>query len=143
VAVALTVTAGLAGSVQAAVMGKFGERVGVVPALAFSALVTVTGALILLAFVSRGRGLGDAVHQPVWLWSGGLLSLYIIVAITVGPPRIGVAATVGLVIAGNLVMAAVIDHFGLFGQDPIAIGWVRVLGLALLAGGSALLLATT
>ena len=36
VAVALAVAAGLAGAVQAAVMGELGERVGVFPALAFS-----------------------------------------------------------------------------------------------------------
>jgi uncharacterized membrane protein YdcZ (DUF606 family) len=40
-------------------------------------------------------------------------------------------------------MAAVIDHFGLFGQDAIEIGWVRLAGLVLLAGGSALLLANS
>jgi transporter family-2 protein len=141
VAVSLTVTAGLAGSVQAAVMGKLGERAGIVPALGLSTLISFAGATVLVAVVARGRGLGDVFRQPLWLWTGGLLSLFIILAITVAPPRIGVAATVGLVISGNLVMAAVIDHFGLFGQDAIAIGWVRLLGLGLLAGGSALLLA--
>jgi bacterial/archaeal transporter family-2 protein len=140
VAVSLTVTAGLAGSVQAAVMGRLGERAGIVPAIALSTVVAVAGAAILVAIVSRGD-VGDAFRQPLWLWTGGLLSLFIVLAITVAPPRIGVAATVGFVIAGNLVMAAVIDHFGLFGQDAIAFGWTRLLGLGLLAGGSALLLA--
>ena len=76
-------------------MGKLGERVGIVPALAMSTLVGVAGALILVAVVARGE-MGGAFHQPLWLWSGGLLSLFIILAITVAPPRIGVAATVGL-----------------------------------------------
>ena len=40
-------------------------------------------------------------------------------------------------------MAALIDQFGLFGQDEIAIGGLRLLGLALLAAGSALTLAST
>jgi transporter family-2 protein len=121
-------------------MGKLGERVGIVPALAVSTIVAVAGALVLLVVVARGD-MGGAFRQPLWLWSGGLLSLFIILAITVAPPRIGVAATVGLVIAGNLVMAAVIDHFGLFGQDAIELGWMRLAGLGLLAVGSALLLA--
>jgi bacterial/archaeal transporter family-2 protein len=142
-AVSLTVTAGLAGSVQAAVMGEFGDRVGIVPAIALSTIVTFVGGLILLTVVERGRGLGAALHEPPWLWLGGLLSLFIVLAITVAPPRIGVAATVGFVITGNLIMAAVIDQFGLFGQDQIAIGAARLIGLALLAAGSALTLATT
>jgi bacterial/archaeal transporter family-2 protein len=142
-AVALTVTAGLAGSVQAAVMGELGDRVGIVPAIAFSTIVAVAGALVLLGVVERGSGLRAAIHEPVWLWTGGLLSLFIVLAITVSPPRIGVTATIGLVIAGNLVMAAVIDQFGLFGQDQISISLARVAGLALLGAGSALILATS
>jgi bacterial/archaeal transporter family-2 protein len=141
-AVSLTVTAGLAGSVQAAVMGRLGERVGIVPALALSTAVGVVGASILVVVVARGD-IGHAFRQPLWLWSGGVLSLFIILTITFAPPRIGVAATVGFVIAGNLVMAAIIDHFGLFGQDAIALGWTRLAGLALLGAGSAMLLANT
>ena len=89
---ALTVTAGLAGSVQAAVMGELGDRVGIVPAIAFSTIVVVAGALVLLGVVERGSGLRAAIHEPVWLWTGGLLSLFIVLAITVSPPRIGVTA---------------------------------------------------
>jgi transporter family-2 protein len=70
------------------------------------------------------------------------MSVYIVLAITIAAPRIGVAAAIGLVIAGNLVMAAVIDRWGLLGQDEIPITWHRVVGLALLAAGSALLLRT-
>jgi transporter family-2 protein len=142
-AVALSVTAGLAGSIQAAVMGELGERIGIVPAIAFSTVVVFVGGIVLLLAVERGHGLGAALHEPAWLWIGGLLSLFIVLAITVGPPRIGVTATVGLVIAGNLVMAAVIDQFGLLGQDEIAISGIRVIGLALLAVGSVLTLSTS
>ena len=65
------------------------------------------------------------------------MSVFIVFAITVGPPRIGVAATIGLVIAGNLLSAAVIDRYGLFGQDVIPIDRWRLLGLLLLAVGAA------
>jgi bacterial/archaeal transporter family-2 protein len=142
-AVVLTVTCGLAGSVQAAVMGELGERVGVAPALAFSVLVSLACAFALLVVWERSfGGLRDAAQQPAWLWLGGLMSVYIVLAITIATPRIGVAATIGLVISGNLVMAAAIDRWGLLGQDQIPITWHRVVGLALLAAGSALTLRT-
>ncbi len=134
---ALTVTAGLAGSVQAAVMGRLGERVGIVPALAMSTVVGFVGAAILVALIARSD-VTDAFRQPLWLWSGGALSLFIIVAITFAPPRVGVAATVGFVISGNLVMAAVIDHFGLFSAERIAVTWPRLAGMLLLGAGAAL-----
>ena len=140
-AVALAVLAGLAGAVQAAVMGELGERVGILPALAFSGIVTV--AIAVPALFSAERSLGGVravLREPVWLWSGGVLSLFIILAVTVAPPRIGTAATIGIVIVGNLVMAALVDQFGWFGLDRIPLTWPRLLGLALLVLGAALAL---
>jgi transporter family-2 protein len=141
VAVVLAAAAGLAGAVQAAVMGELGERVGIVPALAFAVLVTFTCALVALLVWERSfAGVRAALHEPAWLWIGGVMSAFIVFAITVGPPRIGVTATIGIVIAGNLLSAAVIDRFGLFGQDEIPIDRWRLLGLVLLALGAALTL---
>jgi transporter family-2 protein len=143
-AVALTLTAGLAGSVQAAVMGELGERVGIAPALAFSVLISLACALAALIVWERSfGGVRAAAREPAWLWLGGVMSILIVLAITVATPRIGVTATIGLVIAGNLVMAVVIDRWGLLGQDQIPITWHRVVGIALLAAGSALTLART
>ena len=86
------------------------------------------------------RGLGDVVREPLWLWTGGALSVLIILAITVASPRIGLVATIGTIIALNLGMAAAIDRFGWFGLDAIAIGWTRVVGLVFLGVGAALTL---
>ena len=141
VAVVVASIAGLAGAVQAAVMGELGTRVGIVSAVAFSTLVSVVlGLAVLLAAERSVGGVVDVVREPVWLWTGGALSLLIIFAITVGPPRIGTTATIGIVVAGNLVMGAVIDRYGLFGLERIALTWPRMLGIALLAAGAALTL---
>ena len=140
-AVALAIAAGLAGAVQAAVMGELGERAGIFPALAFSGIVSVVLGMALLLIAKQSfRGLSDVVRQPVWLWTGGALSVLIILAITVASPRIGLAATIGTIIALNLGMAAAIDRYGWFGLDRIAIGWPRVAGLVFLGVGAALTL---
>ena len=136
-AVALAVAAGLAGAIQAAVMGELGERAGIFPALAFSGVVAVVIGLALLLVAKQSvRGLGDVVAQPVWLWTGGALSVLIILAVTVASPRIGLAATIGTIIAFNLCAGALIDRFGWFGFDRIAIGWPRAAGLVLLGLGA-------
>ena len=140
-AVVLASTAGLGGAVQAAVMGELGSRVGIVPAIAFAVLVSLTCALAaLLAWERSFAGVRAALHEPVWLWLGGVMSVFIVFAITVGPPRIGVTATIAIVIAGNLVSAAVIDRFGLFGVERVGLAWPRVLGIVVLALGAALTL---
>jgi transporter family-2 protein len=141
VAVVLASAAGLAGAVQAAVMGELGDRVGIVPAVALSVIVSLLCGLTALLIWERSfSGVRAALHEPAWLWIGGVMSVFIVFAITVGPPRIGVTATVATVIAGNLVSAAVIDRFGLFGVDRVGLNWTRVLGFALLAVGAALTL---
>ena len=138
-AVALAVAAGLAGAVQAAVMGELGGRVGAFPALAFSGVVSLVLGLVLLLLARQSLGgLADVARQPVWLWTGGALSVLIILAITVASPRIGLAATIGIMIAFNLGVAALIDRFGWFGFDQIAITRTRAAGLVLLGVGAAL-----
>jgi bacterial/archaeal transporter family-2 protein len=122
-----------------AVLGELGERAGVFPAIALSAIVSfLLGIVVLYAAGSSLYGVRDALREPLWLWTGGAISLFIVTAMTIAGPRIGIAATLGLVIAGNLVMGAVIDQLGLFGLDRIPIGWPRALGIAFLAVGVAL-----
>lgn len=138
-AVSLSAAAGLAGAVQIAVMGELGSRAGIFPAIALSAIVSfVLGIAVLYAAGSSLSGVRGALHEPAWLWSGGAISIFIVLAMTVAGPRIGIAATLGILIAGNLVMGALIDQFGLLGIDKVAIGWPRAFGILLLAAGAAL-----
>ncbi len=139
VAVALAVLAGLAGSIQVAVMGRFGSRIGVLEALTFSTGVQLVFSLVLLLAVRGGvGGLPQSLKTPAWMWIGGLMGLTVVGTITFAQPRIGATATIGILIAGQIAMGAVIDRFGLFGVDQIAISPVRAAGIALLGIGAAL-----
>jgi bacterial/archaeal transporter family-2 protein len=138
-AVALTVLAGLAGSVQVAVMGRFGGRIGVIEALTFSTAVQLVLSFAILVAVRTGvGGLGDAVRAPAWMWLGGVMGLTVVGTITFAQPRIGATATIGILIAGQLVMGALIDRFGLFGVDRIDISLPRAVGIVLLGIGAGL-----
>ena len=138
-AATLAVFAGLAGSVQVALMSRLGERIGVLEALGFSAALTAALAFVVLLLFRRSLGgFERAVHQPWWMLLGGVMGLLIVFTVTYAGPRIGVAATVGILIAGQLVAGAAIDRWGLLGSERIALHWPRLLGLVLLAGGAAL-----
>jgi bacterial/archaeal transporter family-2 protein len=141
IAASLAVTAGLAGAVQVAVMGKLGDRIGALEAVMVAAVVT--GLLVLPALVVLRQGfggLGDTLAQPWWMLTGGALGAFIVLSITIAGPRIGTTAVVGLLIAGQLVAATVIDRFGWFGFEKVMLDAPRVLGLLLLAAGAALTL---
>ena len=138
-AIALAVLGGLAGSVQVAVMGRFGERVGVLEALAFStAIQLVLSAFVVLAARGGIGGLRHVGSTPAWMWIGGLMGFTVVGSITFAQPRIGATAVIGILIAGQLVMGAVIDRFGWFGVEQIGISPYRALGVVLLGIGAAL-----
>lgn len=139
--VIFAVIAGVAGSVQVAVMAKLGDRVGVFGALAWAAAITALLALALLLIAKQSLSpFVEAARQPVWLWSGAVMSVIIVLAITVAGPRIGVIATVSVLLAGQFAAGAAIDHYGLLGVERAPISWVRIFGIALLAVGAVLTL---
>jgi transporter family-2 protein len=139
-AVSLALVAGLAGSIQVAVMGRFGERIGSFEALTANLLFsTLIATAVLLAVRQSLGGLGDAVRAPWWYWvGGGGMGVVVVLTITVVTPRLGAAATIGLLIAGQLAMGAAIDRYGWFGVERVALSWPRALGIVLLAAGAAL-----
>lgn len=81
----------------------------------------------------------DGFRQPAWLWLAGLLGGFYVLTLTYAPPRIGTLATIGLLIVGQLISAAVIDSIGPFG-DPVRFGMARSLGVVMLLVGALLVL---
>lgn len=141
-AASLALVAGLAGSIQVAVMGRFGQRIGSLEALATSVAVSLLLATTVLLVVRQSlAGFGDALRSPWWYWvGGGGMGVVVVLTITVVTPRLGAAATIGLLIAGQLAMGVAIDRYGWFGVDRVALTWPRALGVLLLAAGAVLAL---
>ena len=141
VATLLALAAGLGGAVQIAVQGRLGERVGSIEAMATASLIGAVIALVVLLLARQSlAGVGDAFGAPKWMLLGGAMSALIILAITVAGPRIGIVATTAVLIAAQFTLAAIIDRYGWFGVNQIALSWPRVLGILLLFVGAALTL---
>lgn len=98
-----------------------------------------TAALLVAAVALRVRPDLAAVRGLPWYaWLGGAYGAVFVAAAAYAAPRIGVAATITLLVAGQLVMAAALDHYGAFGLTKQPVTPLRVLGLALVAAGVAL-----
>ena len=140
-AAVLAFAAGLGGAIQIAVQGRLGDRVGTLEAVTTAAVIGCTVALVALLVARRSlAGVGDAVAGPKWQLLGGVMSVFIVLAITVTGPRIGVVATTAFLIAAQFALAAIIDRFGWFGVEQVPLTWPRMLGIALLVAGAALTL---
>jgi transporter family-2 protein len=137
----LALLAGAALPVQFSINAQLRNAVGG-PVMA-AAISFVVGTLCLLvAFVvsrqpmPRGARLADA---PWWVWTGGALGATYVLLSIVLLPRIGAATTVGLIVAGQMVTALVLDHYGLLNVPVHRISVVRVLGAILVIAGVGLI----
>ena len=87
-AVALTGSQGLAGSVQVAVMGQFGGAVGVVEAPTSSTAIQLGFSLeVLLVARARVGGLAHVGRTPAWMSLDGLMGLTVVGSIAFAQPK--------------------------------------------------------
>jgi transporter family-2 protein len=77
---------------------------------------------------------------PWWIWLGGLVGALYVASAAAYASRLGAAAWMALVIAGQLLASLVLDHVGLVGFAPHPINALRLLGAALLLAGVVLVL---
>jgi transporter family-2 protein len=76
--------------------------------------------------------LGDA---PWWMWFGGLLGGFYVVAAAVTAPQLGAATLIALVVAGQSLTSLLVDHFGWVGFEEQHVSAGRLAGMALVAAG--------
>jgi transporter family-2 protein len=77
--------------------------------------------------------------MPPSAWLGGVCGVAYVIGIVVISPRIGLAATVALAVAGQTISAILLDHFGLLGFAVHPVSIPRIVGGALLVAGVALI----
>jgi transporter family-2 protein len=135
----VALAAGMAAPTQFAINSQLREVVGgTVLAAALSFLVGTTVLFARTAVVRRSvPKLGLMVSAPWWMWLGGLLGAFYVCASILLTPRLGVAITIGLFLAGQVIASITIDHFGLLGVPVHAATIPRLLGALLIVVGVA------
>jgi transporter family-2 protein len=107
---------------------------------AWAGLVSYAGGLVtmivaVLALREQVPSWKTVVDVPWYAWTGGVFGgVFILLAILLLPSR-GAATLFALVIAGQVLAAITLDHFGAFGLAPHPIGVARLAGAALLIAG--------
>lgn len=133
----LTFAAGVAVSVQQVLNANLRAQIG----SPWWAGVTsyAVGLVVMLAVAISVDGVKDlggmAGKVQGFTWIGGMLGAMFIGTAILMVPRLGAATTLALVVVGQLVAAAAMDHFGLLGLTQHSLTPVRMAGLALLIGG--------
>ncbi|KMW59056.1 Integral membrane protein [Candidatus Rhodobacter oscarellae] len=126
--------AGVAVPVLAALNAGLGVRIGS-PVSAAVVLFVVALASALLAYAVLGGSFAGLAQAPKGLMLGGCLVAFYVLSITWIAPTFGVGNAVFFVLLGQLISAAIIDHFGLFGAQVTPLSLTRAAGIAAMGGG--------
>jgi len=80
-----------------------------------------------------------ALTTPWWIWLGGVLGAIYVAVSVVLVSRLGTAFAYSLVVLGQMVTALAVDRYGWFGVTSHDLSPGRVLGVALVISGVAMI----
>ncbi|QUJ77944.1 DMT family transporter [Sulfitobacter albidus] len=127
--------AGIGIPILAALNAALGARIGS-PAAAATVLFVVAFATSLAVTLVVGTGgFARMVSAPAHLFLAGALIAFYVLSITYIAPHFGIGNAVFFVLLGQLISAALIDQFGLFGAQASPISATRAGGIAVMAVG--------
>jgi bacterial/archaeal transporter family-2 protein len=133
-----TVGVGALIALQPPINSELGKRTSVIAA-AFISTAVAAVLLGLLALVLGEAGYVRRVpHIPVIYLTGGLMGAVLVSVSLITVRTLGAGGVVAATVAGQLVVSAVLDRFGVLGLDRVGLTPARLLGFALLLAGTAL-----
>lgn len=127
---------GAATALQAPTNARMMTAVGSPVNAAFVSFAVGTAALGILAVLLQAKpDMAASRALPWYAWVGGLYGAIFVVAAAWGVPRLGVATTITLMVAGQLLLSVGLDHFGAMGVPRQTISWGRAAGVLMVLGG--------
>ena len=119
---------------QSPMASMLSERLGPVQSIFIIHIGGAIAAFVPLVLVGS-NSFSNWRSVPWFAWGAGVLGLVVIGAVSFTIPRIGAAPTTMLIVAGQLVIGALIDNFGWLGVDKRPLQANQLLGfLALFLG---------
>lgn len=127
--------AGIGIPLLAALNAALGVRIGSPAAAAMVLFCVALLATTAVTLVTGPRALSGVAAAPRHLLLGGLLVAFYVLSITYIAPHFGIGNAVFFVLLGQLISAALIDHFGFFGARVSPLSLTRATGSAVMALG--------
>lgn len=128
------IAGGLAVGLQGPLASMLSQRLGILESVFIVHLGGAVVALLPLLVLGGGR-LRFWRTAPWYALGAGVFGIIVLAAISFTIPRIGAAAAITSVVAGQILMSAVLDHFGLLGVGVRPLDLPRLVGLAVVMLG--------
>jgi bacterial/archaeal transporter family-2 protein len=133
----LLLVAGALITIQASINARLGQLLGNNMHAVLVSFIVGTVAAILYCLIEGGRvaSLDSLRGGPWWVWTGGLLGVVFVWTTIVAVPRVGVSVMFPIVVAGQMIAAIVVEHFGLLGAPRQPASLTRIGGVGLVVLG--------
>lgn len=136
IGIALLAGAGL--PLQASLNAQMGKYLGHPLLAAFVSFIVGALSLLLILLLMKVplQGVSPGYRSAgIWHWMSGALGAFFVTTALIVSPRMGSAITFSLIIAGQLMSALLMDHFGLLGTPLHTLNGWRITGVVLLLAG--------
>ena len=103
-----------------------------------AAFVSISTTFILITCIVFIFGKGDLtkiVEVPKYFYFAGAMGIVVVVGSIFTIRILGPAMSISIVIAAQIGMSVILEHFGLFGVEQVSISMTRILGILLMIGG--------
>ena len=126
---------GVAVGIQAPLSSIISQRLGIFESVF---IIHIGGALVaLIPILYYGEGkLSQWRLVPWYALCAGIFGLVVIFSMSYMIPRIGVATALIILLAGQLLIGTLLDHYGLLGAAVRPLNLTRVFGLAIVFAGA-------
>jgi len=125
---------GIAVGLQSPLSSLMSQRIGTLESVFIVHIGGAVAALLPLLFYGGGK-LSQWRSVPWYVLVAGVFGLVVIGAVSYMIPRIGVAASIVTIVAGQILVGTLLDHFGLLGAAQRSLDPARLLGLAVVLLG--------
>ncbi len=137
----IAAAAGILMAIQGSMNGAMGKIIGMLEGNFLMHVIALVMVVILLFVLGLGKGDLTKWNQVPWyLYLGGVINVAIIYGVMYAIGNVGAGAATTAIICGQLAMALIIDTFGIFGLEKVALSWTRGIGLALMCVAARMIL---
>ena len=126
--------AGAAMSIQGVMNTRLSDKIGLYESNVFVQGTAFLFSLIAVWFLGKGNFKEIGQVNKLYLL-GGLIGLVITITVMLGVGKLGPTIAISTILISQLLVAAIIDAFGIMGSEKVAFTWTKYVGLALMLGG--------
>ena len=131
----IMLAAGLGIPILASLNAALGQFIGS-PVVAVIVLLGVAFlSICLISLTTNNFPMTKLIEAPKHLFIAGFFVVFYMLSVTAIAPHFGIGNAIFFVLLGQLISAAFIDHFALFGSTGSALTLTRATGLALMSLG--------